>query len=216
MSYGLGVWHSAKAISQTEAAELYAKLCEETWVPSGHHIDLYTFYDQLTSRYPEVEAVSDDDLDSCPWACTSERSGAHVILWMRPEKSAEVLPEILRLAENYGLVCFDPQASKLYLPSHLQPTASAERVGTLDIDWVNPGEQLPRYHIDFDDNGSSSAPRKTGEIFGERSLRDFLTADVGVDPTTVDSVLKKLGARGNTSIRDIALSDLKLMVLGLR
>jgi hypothetical protein len=36
-----------------------------------------------------------------------------------PEQSEKVIPQVLALAEENGLVCFDPQAGQVYLPPHL-------------------------------------------------------------------------------------------------
>jgi len=47
-----------------------------------------------------------------------------------PEQSEKVVPQVLVLAEEHALVCFDPQAGKVYLPPHLaakeRDTAPAE------------------------------------------------------------------------------------------
>jgi hypothetical protein len=36
-----------------------------------------------------------------------------------PEKSEKVVQQVLTLAEENGLVCFDPRAGRVYLPPHL-------------------------------------------------------------------------------------------------
>ena len=48
-----------------------------------------------------------------------EVAGSHVIMAIVPEQSEKVVPQILALAEENGLVCFDPQAGQVYLPPHL-------------------------------------------------------------------------------------------------
>jgi hypothetical protein len=80
---------------------------------------VYAFYSRLISLYPEVETLSEDELDDSPWACSMEMSGGHVIMAVIEEQSEKVVPQVLALAEENGLVCFDPQARQAYLPPHL-------------------------------------------------------------------------------------------------
>ena len=91
---------------------------------------VYAFYSRPISLYPEVETLSEEDLDGSPWACSMEVSGSHVIMAIVPEQSEKVVPQVLALAEENGLVCFDAQAAKVYLPPHLaakeRDTAPAE------------------------------------------------------------------------------------------
>jgi hypothetical protein len=46
-----------------------------------------------------------------------EVSDSHVVMAIRPEQSEKV-PQVLALAEDNGLVCFDPQAGRVYLSPH--------------------------------------------------------------------------------------------------
>ena len=112
----LGVWNCLTPISSEEAAHQY-KLLKE--VGSERRFDDNAFYSRLISLYPEVEAVPEDELDDSPWACSMEVSGSHVIMAIVPEQSEKVVPQVLVLAEEHALVCFDPQAGKVYLPPHL-------------------------------------------------------------------------------------------------
>ncbi|HKN36915.1 MAG TPA: hypothetical protein VJX16_27030 [Terriglobales bacterium] len=216
MSYKLAVWHSERAISSKEAAELFAKLYEHRKVPLEQHIDVYSFYNELGARYPEVDMVAEEDLDGCPWACAHERSGAHVILSMLDDKSTEVLPTILELAEKHGLVCFDPQANKVNLPSHLQSTVTtSERGGTLFIVEMDEG-QGKEYEVGFGDHGSMSRNLKMAQIVGEDKLVEFLTEEIGVESAKVDSAISELKKNGQARVRDVVLSDADLLILGLR
>jgi hypothetical protein len=119
MSFYLGIWKSATAISDDEAAAQYLALRDEKSVESEFDDKVYSFYCRLTSLYPEVEMVPEDELDSCPWAGGIDIAGGHVILAIQPEQSEKVVPQVMVLAEQHELVCFDPQAGKVYLPPHL-------------------------------------------------------------------------------------------------
>src|SRR5215469_14575903 len=69
--------------------------------------------------------VPEDDLGSCPWACSLDVAGDHVIMAIQLEQSAELVPKVLTLAAQHELVCFDPQATKVHLPPHLSAMKAA-------------------------------------------------------------------------------------------
>jgi len=125
----LGVWNCLTPISSQEGAHQYQLLKE---VGSERRFDdkVYAFYSRLIGLYPEVETLSEEELDDSPWACSMEASGSHVIMAIVPEQFEKVIPQIRSLAEENGLVCFNPQAGKVYLPPHLaakeRDTAPAE------------------------------------------------------------------------------------------
>ena len=125
----LGVWNCLTPISSEEAAHQY-KLLKEVGSERRFDDNIYAFYAKLIGLYPEVETLSEEDLDGSPWACSMEVSGSHVIMAIVPEQSEKVVPQVLVLAEEHALVCFDPQAGKVYLPPHLaakeRDTAPAE------------------------------------------------------------------------------------------
>ncbi len=120
MNFYLGVWNSPTAISDEQAAALYRVLSDGVSASSGFDARVYAFYASLTDTYPEVDLVSENRLDSCPWACAIEFSGVHAILAIRPEQAGRVVPAILALAEQHGLTCFDPQAGRVSLPPDLR------------------------------------------------------------------------------------------------
>jgi hypothetical protein len=114
----LAVWNSLTPISDEEGAHQYQLLKD---VGSERRFDdkVYAFYSRLITLYPEIETLSEDELDDSPWACSMEVSGSHVIMAVMQEQSEKVVPQVLALAEENGLVCFDPQARQAYLPPHL-------------------------------------------------------------------------------------------------
>jgi hypothetical protein len=128
-AFYLGVWACLTPISSEEAAHQYQLLKD---LGSERRFDdkVYAFYSRLSSLYPEVETLSEEELDDSPWASSMEVSGSHVIMAIVPKQSEKVFPLVLALAEENGLVCFDPQAGKVYLPPHLaakeRDTAPAE------------------------------------------------------------------------------------------
>ena len=106
------VWNSLTPISTEEAAHQYQLLKD---VGSELRFDnkVYAFYSRLISLYPEIETLPEEELDDSPWACGMEVSGSHVIMGIVPEQSEKVVPQVLALTEENGLVCFDPQAGQV-------------------------------------------------------------------------------------------------------
>ena len=123
MSYDLGVWHSDLPLDDEQAGDLYVKLCEERWAPTEENAATLAFYNELSTRYPEIDDVSGKDLDDCPWSCPHDRSGLHVLMTIRWSKYGEVTPVVYELAERHDLVCYNPQEGKVRLPNRLKLTA---------------------------------------------------------------------------------------------
>lgn len=119
----LGVWNSDAAISDGEAAELYVTLSDGSYVPAQFNAQVYAFYCRLVLCYPEIDLVPEHELDACPWACALDVSDGHVIMAIQSNKFATVVQAVLELADRHGLVCFDPQSGKVYLPSRLSSLA---------------------------------------------------------------------------------------------
>jgi hypothetical protein len=82
----LGVWNCLTQISSEEAAHQYQLLKD---VGSERRFDdkVYAFYSRLIGLYPEVETLSEEELDDSPWACSMEVSGSHVIMAILREQS---------------------------------------------------------------------------------------------------------------------------------
>ena len=124
----LGVWNCDTAVSDGEAARQYVSLSEGRDTTAGFNDEVYAFYSQLIRCYPEIDMVPENELDTCPWACDIDSSGTHVIMAIRPNQSAQVFAVVMALAEQHGLLCFDPQAGKVYLPSRFG--SQARRAGS--------------------------------------------------------------------------------------
>ncbi len=124
MSFDLGVWHSDAPLSDQEAGEIYVRLCEHWPFLGGESRFVAAFYDELTERWPEIDAVPDEEIDSvrhCPWSCALNRSGMAVVMSCVWPMAEEVAAFVANLAEKHGLVLFDPQTGTLLLPERLRP-----------------------------------------------------------------------------------------------
>jgi|SRR6516225_3132639 hypothetical protein len=124
MNFFLGVWKGLTAISDVEAARQYLILKDGESTAPEFDTQVYTFYTRLTDLYPEIDMLPEEELEDSPWACGIDMSGGHVILAIQPEKSEKLFPQVLMLAGQHGLVCFDPQAGKVHLPPHLRTSNS--------------------------------------------------------------------------------------------
>jgi hypothetical protein len=57
--------------------------------------------------------VPEGELDVCPWASGLEVAGDHVIMPIQLEQAQKIIGQIVALAAQLELVCFDPQAGKV-------------------------------------------------------------------------------------------------------
>ena len=111
----LAVWAVSDKISQKDAAQQYALFTAQ--LPSGRfNQGVYRFYSELTRHYPEIEMMTDEEMESNPWACGLELADDYVNMALLEEWYAGALPLILNLAGLYGLICYDPQTAKVHVP----------------------------------------------------------------------------------------------------
>ena len=64
---------------------------------------------------------------------------------IQPEQCEKVVPEVVSLAEQYELVCFDPQAGKVLLPSNMmaaKATAATTAASATEPELGSPSEGL--------------------------------------------------------------------------
>jgi hypothetical protein len=130
MSFDLGVWYSDVSLTNEEAGEIYVKLCQNKLTLGGESEAVKGFYTDLTARWPEIDTVpiEVDDVDYCPWSCTLDRSGMHVIMPCVWSKAEDVFAFVHELATKHSLVLFDPQAGEVHLPAHLKQKRSGFRL----------------------------------------------------------------------------------------
>ncbi len=110
MSFDLGVWRSNKPVGRKEAGEIYVCLCGGGTVSSGDSSEVSAFYDEITRRYPEIDTLSEDEVDGSPWACRLDRSGKYVLMAIVPSRAEELVEVVSVLARKHQLLCFNPQS----------------------------------------------------------------------------------------------------------
>ena len=130
MSCDYGVWYSETPISNREATEIYTGLCEKWPYLEGENQDVRDFYEELVSRWPEVDTIPEEKLEDkeyCPWSCEICHSGMAVVtacVWPMAGKVGRFIQE---LATKHRLVFFDPQSERVYLPDHLKIVGGKKR-----------------------------------------------------------------------------------------
>jgi hypothetical protein len=121
MSYDLAVWYSPERIPAERAAELYKSLCAGDLSSIEPSRAIEAFVKELSSRYPQLDEVPDDQVDDSPWSCGFDVSDRHVLLTMSTSHLEEVGPFVQSLAEKHRLFLFDPQTREVYVPTSLPP-----------------------------------------------------------------------------------------------
>ena len=115
-NYYLAVWGVGGELSAKDAAQQYALFAAQ--LSSGRFDEsVYRFYSELTRYYPEIEMMTGEEMESSPWACALEFAEDHVIMALLEEWYADAFPLILDLARVHGLICYDPQTAKVYIPA---------------------------------------------------------------------------------------------------
>ena len=121
----LAVWKGPEGLTDKDAAKHYYELAVKK-PDAKFDGEVYRFHSELIRQYPDIDMMSDEEMESSPWAASLEVAGDHVIMAMLWNQHAEVYEFVLRLAVKHRLVCFDPQAQKVYLPGSQQIQVSAE------------------------------------------------------------------------------------------
>ena len=122
MSFDLAVWHSDAPISVQDAEKIYLSLCENPSFWEGEHASITSFYNDLTHRWPEIDTIPEEkvgDFEHCPWSCALDRSGMAILMCCVWSMADTVAIHVTELAYRHELVCFDPQARRVYLPASL-------------------------------------------------------------------------------------------------
>ena len=116
MSFDLAVWSASLDLSHKTALDLYVSLCEGKAEHPIADAGVDEFYRDLTSQHPELDAVPDDEVDSCPWSAGFDRSPGHLIMCMSWSRANDMFHLVRGLAEKHNVSVFDPQQGRLIYP----------------------------------------------------------------------------------------------------
>ena len=124
MSCDYSVWNTRVRLSDQEAGELHARLCEGDTSGVAPHPGIEAFYQELMSLHPELDDVPDhqgEGASACPWSCAFDRSDGHITMCCVWSRADEVGGLVSRLAIKHGLAFYDPQSARITYPG--APTA---------------------------------------------------------------------------------------------
>jgi len=116
VSYDLVIWQGDQPASDAAACEEYKQLYDgyirsRDLQPPTPRIAAYI--GALLDRYPEIDTEAGED---SPWASgplMREASGALLYLPLVYTQCEEASAWAAQLAQEHGLICYDPQAGKL-------------------------------------------------------------------------------------------------------
>lgn len=123
MSFDLGVWFEEVRPSRTAAEETYRRLCAGEAAAVAPTASIRGFHAALVAEFP---AATDEWDESSPRSAGLDVGDGHVLISMAWGRAADVAPRLLELADQYGLVCFDPQAGVVHAPPSLRTEGAPE------------------------------------------------------------------------------------------
>lgn len=115
MSYDLAVWEGTRPATEAEAVATYERIMARMETGSGVEptAAIRGYVAALLARWPDITDPAGED---SPWADgpMSDNADGDAIyfsmVWSRCEEASEFAAQ---LAQQHGLVCFDPQAERL-------------------------------------------------------------------------------------------------------
>jgi hypothetical protein len=116
MSCDFAVWFPARRLTNEQAGELYAQLCEGDTRGVRSSPAVEAFYGELTAKHPDLDAAPEDRVDQCPWSVPCDRSPGHVIMSCVWSQAAYVEKLVRDLARKHGLAVYDAQAGAVTYP----------------------------------------------------------------------------------------------------
>ncbi|MFY0676065.1 MAG: hypothetical protein JXR18_02155 [Neptuniibacter sp.] len=128
MSQDLGFFSVRKGVSAAEVRDVYLGSCAGEYVSWSSSASLEIFISKLEKKYPDLDSLSEEQVDSSPWACGFSKGTGFIIVSMSFSRAAEVGNYIWALLEENELIVFDPQADKAYIGnSELPETLEAKK-----------------------------------------------------------------------------------------
>jgi hypothetical protein len=119
MSCDFAVWHTDAPLSDSQAQEMYGRLCDGDASGVVPFAGIGAFYEELTVKHPEIDDLTLEqasDTELCPWSIGFNRSDGHVVMccaWSRAEYVGRLLAT---LAAKHGLAFYDPQEGTVRYP----------------------------------------------------------------------------------------------------
>ena len=117
MSYDIGVWVGESPPDVASAIERFQEhMIRLEGEPEPPHPAILAYIEELTSRYPDLTELPDEDVDESPWAdgpLVNNATGPFYYFSMTYSGAEKALEFVAEAAARRGLVCFDPQGTRL-------------------------------------------------------------------------------------------------------
>lgn len=125
MSYDLVVWFEPAGITLDRAVRRFGEIIEgETEVEIDQaHPRVAAFLRELTGRYPDPDGLAIEEIDRSPWSQSLSVMSAAVFLPIVWSRADEVDAVVRNLANQHGLVLYDPQNDRVQHPDGMRTAA---------------------------------------------------------------------------------------------
>ena len=115
MSHDLGFFSIKQGATTSEVRTAYLSCNEGKEVAWPNTSDFSSFILLLKQKYPNLNSLSDDQVDESPWSSGFIEGHGYIIVSIAFSRASEVGNFIWSLLENHKLIVFDPQVDKAYL-----------------------------------------------------------------------------------------------------
>jgi hypothetical protein len=132
VSFDLYVWGSPSPVTAGQAGRICQELAAGNTSSVSADERVQGFAQELLGRFPALESLPDDEVETLPWSMTPEISDSHVVMTISWSRAQEVAEFALGLAATRGVVCFDPQTSVVHNPPPGSAAASGLRLQFCD------------------------------------------------------------------------------------
>jgi hypothetical protein len=118
MSVDMAVWEGDRP-PDDEAGQVFEALYDryiDREYPTEPTAKIKEFVEALTTRFPDLDALGDDEVDDSPWADSpllANASGPLIYFGMVTNEAAQQAWELAQAtATRLGLIAFDPQSGR--------------------------------------------------------------------------------------------------------
>ncbi|MCC9605625.1 hypothetical protein LOC68_22005 [Blastopirellula sp. JC732] len=118
MSYNVGLLIEAAPVDHDEAMRYFHELYEHSEFGQPHST-FVEMHDELTTPFPCLCAMPDDDIDDRVWSdgpLINNFGSRTAVIGISYSRADEVLPVVLRLASRLGVTVFDWQTNLIHRP----------------------------------------------------------------------------------------------------
>ena len=115
MSHDLGLFSIKQGATTSEVRAAYLSCKEGKEVSWPSTSDFSSFILLLKQKYPNLNSLSNDQVDESPWSSGFIEGQGYIIVSIAFSRASEVGNFIWSLLENNELIVFDPQVDKAYL-----------------------------------------------------------------------------------------------------